>query len=175
MAHPARRSDAGATREFLVFVLGTERYGVDILKVQEIRSYGTVTPIPSATAFLKGVINLRGVIVPVIDLRVKFGLPEARYDEFTVAIVLRVGSQVIGAVVDAVSDVIALRDGDVKPTPRLGALVDASFLAGVAARDDGMVLLLDIEKFLSSAELDLLDRVASAAPPGPAHSPGSGR
>ena len=174
MAHPTRKGDAAATRAFLVFVLGAERYGVDILKVQEIRSYGAVTPIPTATAFLKGVINLRGVIVPVIDLRAKFGLAEVRYDALTVAIVLRVGSQVIGAVVDSVSDVIALRDEEVKPPPRLGALVDASFLAGVVARDDGMVLLLDVERFLSSAELDLLDR-AAAARPGADLSPGSGR
>jgi purine-binding chemotaxis protein CheW len=174
MAHPTRKGDATATRAVLVFVLGAERYGVDILKVQEIRSYGAVMPIPTATAFLKGVINLRGVIVPVIDLRARFGLADARFDELTVAIVLRVGSQVIGAVVDSVSDVIALRDEEVKPAPRLGALVDASFLAGVATRDDGMVLLLDVERLLSSAELDLLDR-AAAARPATDLSPESGR
>src|SRR5260370_33833753 len=92
-----------ATREVLVFVLGKEEYAVDILKVQEIRGYEKVTPIPAAPAYLKGVVNLRGIIVPVIDMRVKLGMAEARYDSFTVVIVLRIGKQVIGIVVDGVS------------------------------------------------------------------------
>jgi len=159
-ARPAARE---ASREVLVFVLGNEEYGVDILKVQEIRGYEKVTPIPSAPVYLKGVVNLRGIIVPVIDLRIKFGLKEPRYDSFTVVIILRVAGRVIGMVVDGVSDVVALAPGDVKAAPQLGALVDSSFLAGVATHGERMVMLLDIEKFLSSGELNLLAQVAETA------------
>ena len=157
----------GKTREIVVFVLGTEEYGVDILKVQEIRGYGKVTPIPSAPDFLKGVFNLRGAIVPVIEMGVKFGLEMATYDELTVVVILRIASRVIGVVVDGVSDVIDLADDEIKPAPQLGAIVDQVFLAGVATKDERMVLLLDIEKFLSSSDLDLLEQVSSLAAPGP--------
>jgi purine-binding chemotaxis protein CheW len=153
------------SREVLVFVLGNEDYGVDILKVQEIRGYDKVRPIPSAPDYLKGVINLRGTIVPVIDMRVKFGLAEARYDALTVVIILRVASRTIGIVVDGVSDVMALAPSEVKPAPPLGAIVDHVFLAGLATRDERMVLLLDIEKFLSSSEMDLLRQVADQGAP----------
>ena len=149
-----------ATREVLVFVIGKEEYAVDILKVQEIRGYEKVTAIPAAPVYLKGVVNLRGVIVPVIDMRIKFGLADPRYDSFTVVVILRLASRVVGIVVDGVSDVVPLAASDVKEAPRLGATVDASFLTGVATLGERMVLLLDIEKFLSSGELDLLDSVA---------------
>ena len=152
------------TREVLVFVLGKEEYGVDILKVQEIRGYEKVTPIPSAPDYLKGVMNLRGVIVPVIDMRVKFRMPDVRYDSFTVVVILRIAGRVIGLVVDAVSDVVAFAESEVKPAPQLGSLVDGSFIAGLATRDDRMVLLLDIEKLLSSGELNLLRQAAETAP-----------
>ncbi|HEX6633383.1 MAG TPA: chemotaxis protein CheW [Usitatibacter sp.] len=151
------------TREVLVFVLGKEEYGVDILKVQEIRGYEKVTPIPSAPDYLKGVVNLRGVIVPVIDMRVKFRLPEVRYDSFTVVVILRIAGRVIGIVVDGVSDVVRFAESAVKAAPQLGALVDSSFLDGVATQDDRMVLLVDIEKLLSSGELNLLRQVTEAA------------
>jgi purine-binding chemotaxis protein CheW len=149
-----------STREVLVFVIGKEEYAVDILKVQEIRGYEKVTAIPAAPHYLKGVVNLRGVIVPVIDMRIKFGVAEPRYDSFTVVVILRLASRVVGIVVDGVSDVVPLAASDVKEAPRLGASVDASFLTGVATLGDRMVLLLDIEKFLSSGELAVLDSVA---------------
>jgi len=152
-----------ATREVLVFVLGAEEYGVDILKVQEIRGYEKVTPIPSAPEYLKGVVNLRGIIVPVIDMRLKFGLPNPKYDAFTVVVILRLASRVIGVVVDAVSDVVALGANEVKPAPQLGSVVDASFIAGLATQSDRMILLLDIEKLLSTGELNLLTQVATSA------------
>jgi purine-binding chemotaxis protein CheW len=152
-----------ATREILVFVLGAEEYGVDILKVQEIRGYDKVTPIPSAPDYLKGVTNLRGIIAPIVDLRVKFGLAEIRYDAFTVVVILRIGARVIGLVVDGVCDVMPLTASDVKAAPSLGAVVDSSFIEGVATRDERMVLLLDIEKLLSSRELKLLEEVAVTA------------
>ena len=152
-----------STREVLVFVLGKEEYAVDILKVQEIRGYEKVTPIPAAPAYLKGVVNLRGVIVPLVDMRVRFGLPEPRYDSTTVVVILRVASRVIGLVVDAVSDVVQLAPQDVKEAPALGSVVDASFVAGLATCDDRMILMLDIEKLLSTGEMNLLARAADAA------------
>ena len=159
----ARSAVREATREVLVFVLGKEEYGVDILKVQEIRGYEKVTPIPAAPAYLKGVVNLRGIIVPVIDLRVKFGMAEPAYDSFTVVIILRIAGRVIGIVVDGVSDVVRLATADVKAAPQLGALVDSSFLAGLATQDERMILLIDIEKFLSSGELQLITQAAAVA------------
>jgi purine-binding chemotaxis protein CheW len=152
-----------AAREVLVFVLGKEEYAVDILKVQEIRGYEKVTPIPSAPDYLKGVVNLRGTIVPVIDLRVKFRMAEPRYDSFTVVVILRIGKRVIGVVVDGVSDVVRLAAHEVKPAPELGALVDSSFLAGLATQGERMILMLDIEKLLSSGELNLLNQAAEVA------------
>src|SRR5258708_966942 len=152
-----------AVREVLVFVLGQEEYAVDILKVQEIRGYDKVTAIPSAPAFLKGVVNLRGVIVPVVDLRMKFGLAEARYDAFTVVIILRIAARVIGIVVDSVSEVVRIAPNEVKPAPQLGAVVDSSFLAGLATQAERMILLLDIEKLLSSGELNLLSDATAGA------------
>jgi len=159
----ARAGTREQTREVLVFVLGGEEYGVDILKVQEIRGYEKVTAIPSAPAYLKGVVNLRGIIVPVIDMRIKFGNPEPKYDSFTVVIILRVAGRVIGIVVDGVSDVVQLTASDVKPAPALGSIVDSGFLAGLATQGGRMILLLEIEKFLSSGELNLVNQAAETA------------
>jgi purine-binding chemotaxis protein CheW len=161
----AARDDS---REVLVFVLGGEEYAVDILKVQEIRGYEKVTPIPSAPAYLKGVVNLRGIIVPVIDMRIKFGLAEPKYDSFTVVIILRVTGRVIGVVVDGVSDVVRLAPGDVKAAPGLGSIVDSGFLAGLATQGERMILLLEIEKFLSSGEINLVRQAADSAKAGTA-------
>ena len=156
------------SREVLVFALGGEEYAVDILKVQEIRGYEKVTAIPGAPPYLKGVVNLRGIIVPVLDMRIKFGLPDPRYDAFTVVIILRVVGRVIGVVVDAVSDVVRLAPGDVKAAPSLGSIVDSGFLAGLATLNDRMILLLEIERFLSSGELNLVKQAADAAKAGAA-------
>ena len=152
------------SREVLVFVLGSEEYGVDILKVQEIRGYDKVTPIPAAPDYLKGVVNLRGTIVPVIDLRVKFRLPEARYDAFTVVVVLRIAGRIVGLVVDGVADVVRLAPDEVRAAPGLGSVVDASFIAGLATQGERMVLLLDIERLLSTGELNILTQAAETAP-----------
>lgn len=164
---PAPIASREAAREVLVFVLGKEEYGVDILKVQEIRGYEKVTALPAAPDYLKGVVNLRGTIVPVIDLRVKFGMANPAYDSMTVVVILRIAARVIGIVVDGVSDVIRLAPRDVKPAPQLGSLVDASYLAGVATLDARMILLVDIEKFLSRGELKLLAEVAATGAPQP--------
>ena len=139
--------------EYLSFTLGAEHYGVDILKVQEIRGYDAVTRVPDAPDYIKGVINLRGTIVPVIDLRLKLRLDEARYDAFTVMIVLNVEDRVVGIVVDSVSDVIPLAAEQIRPTPEFGAAVDTRFISGIGTQDDRMLILLDIETLLDTADL----------------------
>ena len=151
------------SREMLVFRLGNEEYGVDILKVQEIRGYEKVTPIPRSPDYLKGVVNLRGTIVPVIDLRLKFGMADPAYDSLTVVIVLRIAGRIIGAVVDGVSDVVGLAANEIREAPKLGAMVDSSYLSGVATQGTRMILALDSEKLLSAGEMDLLGEAASAA------------
>jgi len=153
-----------ATREVLVFVLGSEEYGVDLLKVQEIRGYENVTPIPVAPGYLKGAVDLRGVTVPVVDLRVKFGMAEPRYDAFTVVVILRLARRAIGVVVDGVADVMALGAEDVKPAPPVGSGVESSFIEGLGTEGDRKVLLLDVENLLSAAELNVLNQVAGTAP-----------
>jgi purine-binding chemotaxis protein CheW len=148
--------------EYLSFTLGNEQYGVDILKVQEIRGYDQVTRVPDAPDYIKGVINLRGTIVPVIDLRLKLRLEDARYDAFTVMIVLNVEQRVVGIVVDSVSDVIALNAEQIRPTPEFGAAVDTRFINGIGTQDERMLILLDIETLLDTAELVDTRRVDAA-------------
>jgi purine-binding chemotaxis protein CheW len=162
---PSASSDPQRTavREVLTFTLGAEEYGVDILKVQEIRGYDTVTRIPDAPDFIKGVINLRGTIVPVVDLRLKFKLGEASYNTLTVMVILNIGSRVVGMVVDSVSDVVALEPSQIQPPPEFGAALDTHYLAGLATQSERMLILLDIEKLLGSAELALLPADLAAA------------
>lgn len=155
---------SAATEEFLSFTLGNEHYGVDILKVQEIRGYDAVTRLPDAPEYIKGVINLRGTIVPIIDLRLKLRLKEARYDAFTVMIVLNVADRVFGIVVDSVSDVIPLEPDQIRPTPEFGASVDTRFISGIGTVDERMLILLDIETLINSADLshhEMLEEVAA--------------
>jgi len=139
--------------EFLAFKLGQEEYGVDILSVQEIRGYDTVTRVPEAPDYIKGVINLRGVIVPVVDLRLKFKLGTATYDEFTVMIVLNLKGKVIGAVVDGVSDVVQVDGEQIRPTPEFGGIIDTRFISGIATVGERMLILLDIESLILSADI----------------------
>jgi len=143
--------------EFLSFRLGQEEYGVDILKVQEIRGYDTVTRIPETPIFIKGVINLRGTIVPVIDMRLKFNLGSAEYNDFTVMIILNIGQRVIGMVVDSVSDVIQLKDEQIREVPEFGGVINTRFVMGIGTFDDRMLILVDIEKLMSGSELSMLD------------------
>jgi purine-binding chemotaxis protein CheW len=149
--------------EYLTFRLGSEEYGIDILRVQEIRTYEAPTRIANAPAFIKGVINLRGVVVPIVDLRVKLGCERTDIDAFTVVIVLNVRGRVIGVVVDSVSDVIRLRAQDIQPAPELtSAAVDMNFITGISAMDTAeakrMLILVDIAGMMSSAEMGLLER-----------------
>ena len=144
-------------REFLTFTLGAEEYAIDILRVQEIRGYDQVTAIANSPAFIKGVINLRGAIVPIVDLRIKFNLPSVTYDPFTVVIILNVLERIVGAVVDSVSDVIALTGQEIKPPPEFGGSFDTEYLLGLATVSERMLILVDIEKLMSSRELALLN------------------
>lgn len=147
--------------EFLAFNLGQEEYGIDLHKVQELRGYGSVTHLANAPDYLKGVMNLRGTIVPIIDMRIKFNLGAPTYDQFTVVIVLNIGERVMGLVVDSVSDVVALEGDQVKPAPQLGAIVVTDYLLGMGAIDDRMLILLDIDKLMNSDELGLLEKLAA--------------
>lgn len=148
-------------KEYLSFRLGGEEYGIDILRVQEIRSYEAPTRIANAPHFIKGVVNLRGVIVPIIDLRLKLACESAEYTDFTVVIVLNVRGRVIGAVVDSVSDVLELGAENIKPAPQLHASVDAGHITGMGCVRSGeverMLILTDIEALMSSAEMGLMD------------------
>jgi len=145
------------TSEFLTFRLGAEEYGIDILKVQEIRSYEQPTRIANAPAFIKGVVNLRGVIVPIVDLRVKLACETVEYNGFTVVIVLNVRGRVVGAVVDSVSDVLELGAGTIKPAPELHTAVDTSFITGIGSVNDRMLILMDIEALMTSSEMGLIN------------------
>ena len=144
-------------REFLAFKLGAEEYGIDILRVQEIRSYEEPTRIANAPPFIKGVVNLRGVIVPIVDMRLKFDLPDARYDHFTVVIVLNIGASVVGMVVDAVSDVITLTPEQLRPVPEFSAAIASDHLLAIGAIDQRMLILVDIEKLMTGAEMGLVE------------------
>jgi purine-binding chemotaxis protein CheW len=143
--------------EFLTFRLGEEEYGIDILRVQEIRSYEAPTRIANAPAFIKGVVNLRGVIVPIVDLRLKLGCANAEYNSFTVVIVLNVRGRVVGAVVDSVSDVLELAGDAVKPAPEMNSAVDVSFITGIGNVADRMLILMDIEALMGSADMGLIE------------------
>lgn len=147
----------GFEQEFLTFTLGREEYAIDILKVQEIRGYESVTSIANAPAFIKGVINLRGTIVPIVDLRIKFGLGRVEYTPFTVVIILNVADRVVGVVVDSVSDVVALKPGQVHPAPDFSTQVGADFILGLGTLEDRMLILVDIEKLMLSREMALVD------------------
>ncbi len=158
-AAPHTGLDAGGS-EFLSFKLGQEEYGIDILKVQEIRGYEAVTKLANAPAFIKGVVNLRGIIVPIVDMRIRFNLGTATYDELTVVIILNLRGRVMGIVVDSVSDVVTLTEDMVKPAPDMGAF-HTDYLVGLGALDDRMLILVDIEKLMSSAEMGLIDNAAA--------------
>lgn len=144
--------------EFLTFRLGKEEYGIEILKVQEIRGYDSITQIANAPEFIKGVVNLRGVIVPIIDLRIKFGLGNAEYNQFTVVIILNVADRIMGIVVDGVSDVISLGVEQMRPTPGFGSVIDTEYIMGLGTVDERMLILIDIEKLMGSSDMGLIDQ-----------------
>lgn len=155
----AIESNNEPVQEFLTFTLGAEEYAIDILRVQEIRGYDQVTAIANSPAFIKGVINLRGAIVPIVDLRIKFNLQSVTYDQFTVVIILNVLNRIVGAVVDSVSDVLALTPEQIKPPPEFGGSFDTQYLLGLATAGERMLILVDIEQLMSSREMALLNEL----------------
>ena len=149
------------SRELLTFTLGSEEYGIDILKVQEIRGYDAVTTIANSPDFIKGVINLRGIIVPIVDMRIKFHLGNVTYNNLTVVIILNVASRVIGIVVDGVSDVIALTPEQLKAAPEFSGTMDTQYITGLGTVDDRMIIVVDIEKLMTSRDMELVEAVAA--------------
>jgi purine-binding chemotaxis protein CheW len=147
--------------EFLAFTLGEEEYGIDIQKVQELRGYEAVTRIANAPEFIKGVVNLRGIIVPIIDMRIKFNLGTPSYDQFTVVIILNISGRVMGMVVDSVSDVITLTTEQIRPAPDMGAELDVAYMIGLGVLEERMLILTDIDKLMSSTELGSMEKLVA--------------
>ena len=147
--------------EYLAFTLGQEEYGIDIQKVSEIRSYETPTRIANAPEFVKGVVNLRGIIVPIVDMRIKFNLGTPSYDQFTVVIILNIGNRVVGMVVDRVSDVTTLLPEQIKPAPDMGHSINTEYVIGLGTIDERMLILVDIDQLMSSADMGLIDKLAA--------------
>jgi purine-binding chemotaxis protein CheW len=147
--------------EALAFKLGNEEYGIKILKVQEIRGYESVTRIASAPEHVKGVVNLRGTIVPIVDMRIKFKLGEPTYNQFTVVIILNIQDRVVGMVVDSVSDVISLTADQIKPAPDMGGALNTDYLVGLGTVDERMIILVDIDRLMSSEEMGVIERIAA--------------
>ena len=153
-----KTKEAAATgaREYLTFRLDQEEYGLDILKVQEIRGYEPPTRIANAPSFIKGVVNLRGTIVPIVDMRLKFNCSKAQYDSFTVVIILNLRQRVVGIVVDSVSDVMQIAADSIRSAPDIESIIDSSCILGLGSVGERMLILLDIEKLMSSADMGLV-------------------
>jgi purine-binding chemotaxis protein CheW len=147
--------------QFLTFTLQDEEYGIEILRVQEIKGFTKVRPIPNAPSYVKGVVNLRGTVVPILDLRSRFGMSDAEYNQFTVIIMVSVGAKVVGLVVDAVSDVLNIAGSAIEETPELGGEVDTSFFRGMGKVGEKLVLLLNVDKLLAGEKLEVADQTAA--------------
>lgn len=143
-------------REYLTFRLDHEEFGIDILKVQEIRGYEPPTRIANAPDFIKGVVNLRGTIVPIVDMRLKFQCSKAEYNSFTVVIILNLKSRVVGIVVDSVSDVMEIPPESVKPRPDVDSIIDSTCITGLGSVGGRMMILLDIETLMASPDMGLV-------------------
>lgn len=153
----AADASAAASREYLTFTLGEESYAIDILKVQEIQGYGGVTRLARAPEFIKGVINLRGTIVPIVDLREHFGVGDVVYNEFTIMIILHLEKRTVGIVVDSVSDVKPLSDDEIRPAPSFNAAVDTRYIQGLADAGQSMLIVLDIDGLMNDPAMALED------------------
>lgn len=152
---------AGQALEYLTFKLGREAYGVDIQKVQSLRGYETVSRIANAPEYIKGAADLHGTVVPIVDMRIRFKLGSPRYDRFTAVLILDIASRMKGMVVDSVSDVVALSPEQILPVPEMGAMVDTGYLTGQGALDQRMLILLDIEKLMSSHDLEPAEKLVA--------------
>ena len=161
MTNVTKLASEPSGQEVLVFTLGDEEYGIDVRKVQKSRGYDQVTRIANTPAFIKGVTNLRGVIVPIVDLRIKFSQVDVDYNDNTVVIVLNLGQRVVGIVVDGVSDVLSLTAEQIRPAPEFAVTLSTEYLTGLGALGDRMLILVNIEKLLNSEEMALLDSAAS--------------
>jgi purine-binding chemotaxis protein CheW len=146
--------------QHLTFALGQEEYGVDILKVQEIKGYTPPTPVPNTPGYIKGVMNLRGTIIPVVDLRAKLALNETQYNQFTVIIVVTVGTKVVGLIVDSVSDVLNIPKSDIQSPPEFGSTVDVRFIDGMAKAGEKIVMLLNIDLVIKDEDLQVIEQPA---------------
>jgi len=153
----AAMNEVGHAQEYLTFTLGPEEYAIDILKVQEIRGYDAVTTIANAPPFIKGVVNLRGTIVPIVDLRIKFGIGNVEYTPFTVVIILNISGRVVGIVVDSVSDVTMLSPEQIRAAPEFASTVDTKFILGLGTLEERMLIVVDIERLMLSSEMALVD------------------
>lgn len=154
---PARVAQVGADAgQYLTLRLGDEEYAIDILRVQEIRSYEEPTKMVNSPSFIKGVVNLRGVIVPIVDLRLKLNIAKVVYDEFTVVIILNIRGIVVGAVVDAVSDVVTLSAENIKPAPQFESGIESRYIVGLANLDDRMLIVMNMEALMNNAELGMV-------------------
>lgn len=162
MDQSSQSISTSSAQEFLTFSLGDENYAIDILTVKEIRGYESVTKIANAPPYIKGVINLRGDIVPIVDLRIKFNVGKVTYDEFTIVIVLHIRNRIVGIVVDGVSDVVGLTKEQLRPPPDFGVAFNSRYLLGLASVNEQMIILVDINELISSDELGLFD--AAEAP-----------
>jgi purine-binding chemotaxis protein CheW len=145
-----------SAREYLTFRLDKEEYGIDILKVQEIRGYEPPTRIANAPPFIKGVVNLRGTIVPIVDMRLKFNCAQAKYDSFTVVIILNLRQRIVGIVVDSVSDVLQLAAEDFREAPEVESMIGSDAVLGLGSLGERMLILLDIEKLMSGEDMGLV-------------------
>lgn len=163
MDQSSQSVSVSAMQEFLTFSLGDESYAIDILTVKEIRGYESVTKIANAPPFIKGVINLRGDIVPIVDLRIKFNVGQVTYDEFTIVIVLHIRNRIVGIVVDGVSDVVGLSKEQLRPPPDFGVAFNSRYLLGLASVNEQMIILVDINELISSEELGLFDTAEAPA------------
>jgi purine-binding chemotaxis protein CheW len=152
LANPA----APTSSQYLSLRLGSEEYAIDILQVQEIRSYEIPTKMVNSPSFVKGVINLRGVIVPIVDLRLKLQLPKVAYDDFTVVIILNIGGTVVGAVVDSVSDVVTLDSSDIKPAPQFDSALDSRFIVGLVTLGTRMLIVMNVQALLGQGEMGMV-------------------
>ncbi|MBN9330303.1 MAG: chemotaxis protein CheW [Comamonas sp. SCN 67-35] len=161
MEHPREVAAVQEISEFLTFRLGKEEYGIDILQVQEIRSYEEPTRMVGTPEFIKGVINLRGTIVPIIDLRIKLGCDRVEYDDFTVVIFLNIANTTVGVVVDAVADVAQLTREQIKSAPHFEGQLDAAFVRGIASVGQRMLILIDMQALLSASELKVVEAVGA--------------
>jgi purine-binding chemotaxis protein CheW len=163
MANATQTDEHALAQEYLTFTLGPEEYAVDILKVQEIRGYENPTTIANAPSFIKGVINLRGTIVPIVDMRIKFNVGTVEYTSFTVVIILNIAGRIVGIVVDSVSDVTMLRPDQIRPAPEFSSTIDTKYIKGLGTLGERMLIAIDIVKLMISPDMALIDEAAEAA------------